>query len=144
MFCGIYFFRALLMGGADPGLRNSAGHTVLDTLLTHSPSTSSSSSSAGRLLQPFVDELFRCVAAGDLPRLRVLLAAGLAVGSLVDGPVSRNSALHWAASFGPPHVIDFLVSSEGRAEGESGNIFLIIAREKIKYRKPCRQGGPPG
>jgi hypothetical protein len=98
------------MGGADPGLRNSAGHTVLDTLLTHSPSSTSS----GRLLQPFVDELFRCVAAGDLPRLRVLVSAGLAVGSLVDGPASRNSALHWAASFGPPHVIDFLVSSEGR------------------------------
>ena len=108
------------MGGADPGLKNSAGHSVLDTLLTHSPSSSSSSSS--RLLQPFVDELFRCVAAGDLPRLRVLVAAGLAMGSLVDGPASRNSALHWAASFGPPHVIDFLVSSEGRGKGESGNI----------------------
>jgi hypothetical protein len=101
------------MGGADPGLRNSAGQTVLDTLLTHSPSSSPGESS-GRLLQPFVDELFRCVAAGDLARLRMLVAAGLVVGSLVDGPASRNSALHWAASFGPPHVIDFLVSSEGR------------------------------
>jgi hypothetical protein len=109
------------MGGADPGLRNSVGQTVLDTLLTHSPS-----SSTGRLLQPFVDELFRCVAAGDLTRLRVLVAAGLAVGSLVDGPASRNSALHWAASFGPPHVIDFLVSSEGRGKDESGNISFLL------------------
>jgi isopentenyl phosphate kinase len=57
-----------------------------------------------------VDYLFRCVAASDLPRIRLLLEAGLSIPSLVDGPTTRNSVLHWAASFGTPDVVALLVS----------------------------------
>ena len=88
--------RTLLQAGADPGVRNSAGHTALDL-------------AAGSTRQLFSDELLRAVAAGEVGRVEGLLAAGLGPAAL-DSPVTRNSALHWAASFGPADLTSLLLT----------------------------------
>ena len=100
------------MAGADPGVRNVVGETVLDTL-THS--FASSEDPLCRLMQTFVDELFRCVAAADLGRVRSLVAAGLPLATAIDAPTTRNSALHWAASFGTADVVLLLIHECGAA-----------------------------
>ena len=90
--------RALLLAGADPGIRDEAGQTVLD--IVDQPAT----------LQLFSDELLRAVAASELARIPELLEAGVSR-DVSDSVHTGNTALHWAASFGSQEVVRLLVSS---------------------------------
>ena len=89
--------RALLLAGADPGVRNDGGNTVLD-MVADNPS----------LLQVFADELLRAVASSDNNRIETLLDAGVDIGA-EDSVLTKNSALHWAASFGSKDVVRLLL-----------------------------------
>eukprot|EP00092_Neocalanus_flemingeri_P008333 GFUD01008985.1.p1 GENE.GFUD01008985.1~~GFUD01008985.1.p1 ORF type:complete len:881 (-),score=182.76 GFUD01008985.1:190-2832(-) len=89
--------RALLLSGADPGISNEGGKTAL-AMVVENPS----------LLQVFADELLRAVAASNCKRIEVLLDAGVKIDS-VDSVLTKNSALHWAASFGSKEVVDLLL-----------------------------------
>jgi len=89
--------RALLLSGADPGIKNSENKSVLD--LATSPA----------LLQVFTDELLRGVAANNCDRVKQLLDGGVSV-SVVDSPATGNTALHWAASFGSKEEVELLLS----------------------------------
>ena len=89
--------RALLLAGADPGIQSDSGVTALD-MVAHNPA----------LLQVFADELLRAVAAGNCKRAEVLLDAGVTIGA-EDSVLTKNSALHWAASFGSAEVVDLLL-----------------------------------
>ena len=91
--------RALLIAGADPGARNEAGKTVIDVIENDS------------LLQIFADELLRAVAASELERTSTLISAGVKE-NVYDSVHTKNSALHWAASFGTENVIQLLVDNE--------------------------------
>jgi len=90
--------RALLLSGADPGARNEAGESVLDKV------------DNSALSQLFADELLRAVAASELERISSLLAAGVK-NDVVDSIHTKNSALHWAASFGTEEVIQLLINN---------------------------------
>ena len=90
--------RALLLAGADPGIRDEAGHTVLDIV------------SQPAMLQLFSDELLRAVAASELARIPELLEAGVSR-EVSDSVHTGNTALHWAASFGSQEVVSLLLSN---------------------------------
>jgi len=90
--------RALLLSGADPGARNDAGKSVLDMV------------DNSALSQLFADELLRAVAASEIERISSLLAAGVK-NDVVDSIHTKNSALHWAASFGTEEVIKLLINN---------------------------------
>ena len=89
--------RALLLAGADPGVCNESGSTVLD-MVAENP----------LLLQVFADELLRAVASSDQSRVETLLNAGVNIGA-EDSVLTKNSALHWAASFGSKEVVSLLL-----------------------------------
>ena len=90
--------RALLLAGADPGVHNDGGSTVLD-MVADNP----------LLLQVFADELLRAVASSDNNRIETLLDAGVDIGA-EDSVLTKNSALHWAASFGSKDVVRLLLA----------------------------------
>ena len=90
--------RALLLAGADPGVRDEAGQTVLD--IVDNPA----------MLQLFSDELLRAVAASELARITELLEAGVRR-DVSDSVHTGNTALHWAASFGTQEVVRLLVTN---------------------------------
>ena len=83
--------RALLLAGADPGIRDEAGQTVLDIV------------SQPAMLQLFSDELLRAVAASELARIPELLEAGVSR-EVSDSVHTGNTAHHWAASFASQEV----------------------------------------
>ena len=89
--------RAIMLAGADPGLRNEENLTVID-LAGDKP----------EILQLFSDELFRAVAASELGRVSQLLTSGVSK-EAVDSTLTMNTALHWAASFGSEDVIKQLI-----------------------------------
>ena len=86
------------LSGADPGARNDAGKSVLDMV------------DNSALSQLFADELLRAVAASEIERISSLLAAGVK-NDVVDSIHTKNSALHWAASFGTEEVIKLLINN---------------------------------
>ena len=90
--------RALLLAGADPGIRDEAGQTVMD--IVEQPA----------MLQLFTDELLRAVAASELARIPELLEAGVRR-DVSDSVHTGNTALHWAASFGSQEVVRLLIST---------------------------------
>ena len=89
-----------IMRTADPGVRNEANQTVIE-LAADSP----------EVLQLFSDELFRAVAASELGRVSQLLSSGVSKDA-VDSGLTRNTALHWAASFGSEDVIQLLIDNQ--------------------------------
>jgi len=95
--------RALLLAGADPGIQNNSGLTVMSMVANNS-----------LLLQVFTDELFRAVAASNCPRIDTLLKAGVQIQS-VDSMLTNNTALHWAASFGSKEVVAQLIEKGAEA-----------------------------
>ena len=92
--------RAIMLAGADPGLRNEENLTVID-LAGDKP----------EVLQLFSDELFRAVAASELGRVTQLLTSGVSK-EAVDSTLTMNTALHWAASFGSEDVIKLLLDKK--------------------------------
>ena len=88
--------RALLLAGADPGATNGAGESVLDVV--DNPGMN----------QLFSDEMLRAVAASELDRVKTLIRAGVK-DYVFDSVHTKNSALHWAASFGTEDMIKLLV-----------------------------------
>ncbi|XP_037782496.1 uncharacterized protein LOC119578901 isoform X1 [Penaeus monodon] len=78
--------RALLAAGADPGIQDNDGNTPLQ--LAPTPP----------IIAIFTEELLRATAQSDVGRVCQLVAAGLSINSH-DNPLSRNTPLHWAASF---------------------------------------------
>ena len=91
--------RALMLAGADPGVRNESNLTVIE--IVESPED----------LQLFSDELLRAVAASQLDRVSQLLSSGLSQDA-VDSARTQNTALHWAASFGSVEMIKLLIEKQ--------------------------------
>ena len=84
--------RALLSSGANPALSNAGGQTPLALAASEA------------VRGAFVQELLQAVGAAKLGRVCQLLAAGVSAQAL-DSPQSRNTPLHWAASFGDQAVL---------------------------------------
>ena len=91
--------RAIMLAGADPGLRNQSNQTVIE--MVESP----------EVLQLFSDELFRAVAASQLDRVAMLLSSGVRQDA-VDSALTQNTGLHWAASFGSVEMIELLIEKQ--------------------------------
>ncbi|KAK3858719.1 hypothetical protein Pcinc_035106 [Petrolisthes cinctipes] len=89
--------RALLAAGADPGVHNTAGNTPLH--LSPSPA----------ITAIFTEELLRATAQSDVGRVCQLVASGLSINAH-DNPLSRNTPLHWAASFAQPDTLTCLIA----------------------------------
>ncbi|XP_064113108.1 uncharacterized protein LOC135219888 isoform X1 [Macrobrachium nipponense] len=89
--------RALLAAGADPGVQDASGNTPLQ--LAPSPP----------ILAIFTEELLRATAQSDVGRVCQLVAAGLSINSH-DNPLSRNTPLHWAASFADVDTLSCLLA----------------------------------
>lgn len=89
--------RALLAAGADPGVHDTAGSTPLH--LAPSPA----------ITAIFTEELLRATAQSDVGRVCQLVAAGLSINSH-DNPLSRNTPLHWAASFADADTVTCLIA----------------------------------
>ncbi|XP_023335018.1 uncharacterized protein LOC111706387 isoform X2 [Eurytemora carolleeae] len=92
--------RALLMAGSDPGILNSNGVSVLDSI---------DDTSFPSLLQVFTEDLFRNIAGSATDRIIILLNSGISL-DVVDSDKTKNSCLHWAASFGSPDTISLLLA----------------------------------
>ena len=91
--------RAIMLAGADPGVRNQSDRTVIE--IVESP----------EVLQLFSDELFRAVAASQLDRVELLLSSGVSQDA-VDSALTQNTGLHWAASFGSVEMIQLLIEKQ--------------------------------
>nr|XP_045591996.1 uncharacterized protein LOC123753983 isoform X1 [Procambarus clarkii]XP_045591997.1 uncharacterized protein LOC123753983 isoform X1 [Procambarus clarkii] len=89
--------RALLAIGADPGVQDNEGNTPLQLV----PSQS--------ITAIFTEELLRATAQSDVGRVCQLIAAGLSINSH-DNPLSRNTPLHWAASFADTDTLTCLIA----------------------------------
>ncbi|KAK7077573.1 hypothetical protein SK128_012480 [Halocaridina rubra] len=89
--------RALLAAGADPGVQDNEGNTPLQ--LAPTPS----------IIAIFTEELLRATAQSDVGRVCQLVAAGLSINSY-DNPLSRNTPLHWAASFADVDTLTCLLA----------------------------------
>jgi len=87
--------RALLLAGADPGLKNSSGETPIQM-------------AGPQICQTFSDELLRAVAGSDIGRVQQLLDSGLGTDCL-DSEQTANTTLHWAASFSSRAMVELLV-----------------------------------
>lgn len=92
--------RALLAAGADPGVQDTGGNTPLQ--LAPSPA----------ITAIFTEELLRATAQSDVGRVCQLVAAGLNINSH-DNPLSRNTPLHWAASFADADTLVYLIARGG-------------------------------
>ncbi|KAF4523546.1 hypothetical protein B566_EDAN011994 [Ephemera danica] len=88
--------RTLLSAGADPGVQNVAGENALDAAGTP------------HMRQIFVDELLRATGNSEVGRVCQLVAAGLSINSY-DSIESRNTPLHWAASYGNRDIVSCLI-----------------------------------
>ena len=101
--------RALLLVGADPGLKNSAGETPIQVKWFYKILCTILQQMAGpEIRQAFSDELLRAVAGSDLGRVEQLLDSGLGT-DCVDSEQTANTTLHWAASFSNKTMVDLLV-----------------------------------
>jgi ankyrin repeat protein len=108
--------RTLLSAGADPGIQNASGENSLDT------------ASTSHMKQIYVDELLRATGNSEyalahhlyinvfsissktrVGRVCQLIAAGLSINSY-DSEESRNTPLHWAASYGNRDIVSCLLS----------------------------------
>lgn len=89
--------RALLAVGADPGVQDNDGNTPLQL----APSQA--------ITAIFTEELLRATAQSDVGRVCQLTAAGLSINSH-DNPLSRNTPLHWAASFADSDTLTCLIA----------------------------------
>ncbi|XP_042215354.1 uncharacterized protein LOC121861551 isoform X1 [Homarus americanus] len=89
--------RALLALGADPGVQDSEGNTALQLAPSHA------------ITAIFTEELLRATAQSDVGRVCQLVAAGLSINSH-DNPLSRNTPLHWAASFADTDTLTCLIA----------------------------------
>ncbi|KAF2359785.1 Ankyrin repeat-containing domain [Trinorchestia longiramus] len=89
--------RALLSGGGDPGIVDNDGNTPLHIAKTPA------------VTAVFTEDLLRATAQSDLGRVCQLVAGGLSVNSY-DNAVSRNTPLHWAASFADTDTLHCLIA----------------------------------
>ncbi|XP_076059863.1 uncharacterized protein LOC143036412 isoform X2 [Oratosquilla oratoria] len=89
--------RALLAAGADPGVQDQDGNTPVHLV------------KSSKMEAIYTEELLRTTAQSDVGKVCQLLAAGLSVNAQ-DNPLSRNTPLHWAASFADTDTITCLVA----------------------------------
>ncbi|KAA8490991.1 Ankyrin-1 [Porphyridium purpureum] len=99
--------RALLAAGASCEVTNFQDMTPIQ-LAQNTHLYGSASSNRARVLTAFVAELCQSAGMGKTDRIQQLLRAGLSLDS-VDGEDTRNSALHWAATFGSIEATALLV-----------------------------------
>ncbi|MCL4131852.1 UNVERIFIED_CONTAM: hypothetical protein GTU68_003743 [Idotea baltica] len=89
--------RALLAAGADPGVIDRNGNTPIQV----SPSSS--------ILSIFMEDLLRATAKSEIGRVCQLIASGMSVNAH-DNQLSRNTPLHWAASFADLDTLNCLIA----------------------------------
>ncbi|CAH1790961.1 unnamed protein product [Owenia fusiformis] len=87
--------RTLLSSGSDPGIHDEAGKTPFDC------------ATSAKVQGVFNEELLQSIATSNVGRVCQLVAAGVDV-NLCDTPKSRNTPLHWAASYGNKEVVQCL------------------------------------
>ncbi|CAB3359835.1 Hypothetical predicted protein [Cloeon dipterum] len=124
--------RTLLSAGADPGIQNSAGENALDTAGTI------------HMKQIYVDELLRATGTSDVGRVCQLIAAGLSVNSY-DSEESRNTPLHWAASYGNRDIVSCLIhrGANVNAMNSCGATPLhdAVSQNNVEIAEELLQGG---
>ncbi|GFO34683.1 tankyrase-1 [Plakobranchus ocellatus] len=96
--------RALLAGGADPGIQNQEGQLPLDL-------------ATDQIKTVFNEELLKATAQSNLGRVCQLLAAGVDI-HLTDSPEMLNTPLHWAVCHGNRDMVQCLC-----ARGADLNVF---------------------
>uniref|UniRef100_A0AC34R811 Beta-hexosaminidase bacterial type N-terminal domain-containing protein n=1 Tax=Panagrolaimus sp. JU765 TaxID=591449 RepID=A0AC34R811_9BILA len=125
--------RALLSSGANPCVQNNAGKTAV-TLSGHSEA----------LKAAFVQELLQAIATSNLGRVCQLIAAGVNVNS-IDSPQSRNTPLHYAASYSSDEIVKTLVESGANvnAQNHTGDTPLhdAVVRKHEGIAKILLDGG---
>ncbi|GFR59922.1 tankyrase-1 [Elysia marginata] len=96
--------RALLAGGADPGIQNQEGQLPLEL-------------ASEQLKTVYNEELLKATAQSNLGRVCQLLAAGVDI-HLTDSPEMMNTPLHWAVCHGNRDMVQCLC-----ARGADLNVF---------------------
>lgn len=86
--------RALLAGGADPGIQNQEGKLPMEL-------------ASEQLKTVFNEELLKATAQSNLGRVCQLLAAGVDI-HLTDSPEMMNTPLHWAVCHGNRDMVQCL------------------------------------
>ncbi|CAL1530401.1 unnamed protein product [Lymnaea stagnalis] len=86
--------RALLAGGADPGIQNMQGQVPLDV-------------ASSQIRTVYNEELLKATAQSNLGRVCQLLAAGVDI-HLTDSPEMLNTPLHWAVCHGNRDMVQCL------------------------------------
>ncbi|XP_064600438.1 uncharacterized protein LOC135466719 [Liolophura sinensis] len=89
--------RTLLSAGADAGVQNSSGQTPFELV------------NSEQVKDVFNQELLQATAQSNIGRVCQLLAAGVDV-NLVDSHESKNTPLHWAATYGSWQMVQSLCS----------------------------------
>ncbi|BFZ12007.1 hypothetical protein BsWGS_15047 [Bradybaena similaris] len=109
--------RALLAGGADPGVQNKEGLLPLDL-------------ATDQIRTVYNEELLKATAQSNLGRVCQLLAAGVSI-KLTDSPEMLNTPLHWAVCHGNRDMVQCLC-----ARGADLNVYnargLTPLHEAIK------------
>ncbi|RUS72323.1 hypothetical protein EGW08_019915 [Elysia chlorotica] len=109
--------RALLAGGADPGIQNQEGQLPMEM-------------ASEQLKTVFNEELLKATAQSNLGRVCQLLAAGVDI-HLTDSPEMLNTPLHWAVCHGNRDMVQCLC-----ARGADLNVFnargLTPVHEAVK------------
>ncbi|KAK2152971.1 hypothetical protein LSH36_313g04004 [Paralvinella palmiformis] len=100
--------RTLLAAGADPGVHNKDGQTPLDV------------AADDKIKQVFNEQLLQAVAVSDIGSVCQLIAAGVDV-NMLDTGHSKNTPLHWAASYGSKDVIQCLVKRGAKVNVVNGS-----------------------
>ncbi|XP_059160315.1 uncharacterized protein LOC131943943 [Physella acuta] len=86
--------RALLAGGADPGIQNEQGLLPLEL-------------ASNQIRTVYNEELLKATAQSNLGRVCQLLAAGVDI-NLIDSPEMMNTPLHWAVCHGNRDMVQCL------------------------------------
>ncbi|KAF6023715.1 hypothetical protein EB796_017981 [Bugula neritina] len=100
--------RTLLTLGAYPSCKNEAGVTALE------------SATDAEIVAVFNEQLLHCIAQKDLARVEEYLDAGCDV-NCVDSSRTRNTPLHWAASYGSPEILQVLIEDGGNTNAQNAD-----------------------
>ncbi|VDN06998.1 unnamed protein product [Thelazia callipaeda] len=112
--------RTLLAAGVNPCVQNDENHTTYQIVSTE------------EVKNAFVQELLQAAAQSNLGRVCQMISAGVNVDE-IDTKDTRNTALHWAASYGNENVVRILCQS-------GANVNFLNAKNETALHDAVRRG----
>jgi len=114
--------RALLSEGSDPGALDEDQDTALDL------------ASSSEMRQVFADVLIQSAAnSGQIEQMARLLKAGIDI-SVIDTPTTRNTVLHWAATFGSAMAVQLLLEQFGADPNLTNTLGMTALHDAVSRK----------